>query len=554
MSENPVRILIPEGRTLKAAEAQELGMIDALADDPLSAARTMALPDRLATAMLPEPATDPDAVAAARDAVAKRRPHQIAPQTAIDLVEAAACLPLTEALRIERAAFLDLRTNDQAAALRHLFFAERAAMAQGREDGADIARAVVVGGGNMGTGIAYALAQVGIMVTLLETDRKGVDRARANVAALYDQAVKRGKTSAADARAALSTRHSFHIGYEHLPPADIAIEAVFEDMEVKRHVFAALDAALPDNAILATNTSYLNVNRIAETVRNPLRFLGLHFFSPAHLMKLVEVVCADTTSPATLASVMRLAARLKKVPVLAGVCDGFIGNRILTRYRQTCDIMLIEGALPAQVDAAMRGFGMAMGPYEVQDLSGLDIAYANRKRMGWKDKPGFRYISIADCVVEETGRLGRKTSAGWYDYTDGKPTPSPRINGIVTRESARAGITRRTFTDEEIVDRVAAAIVEEGFRILQEGIAEKSANIDLVLVHGYGFPRWRGGPMHWAGRKGLSTILHHIEELAAEDPLSWGAPALLRQAVAEGKTPEELEPQDLRNNRLEQNR
>ena len=528
--------LIPEGRVIGAAEAQAIGLVDALAADPVAAARALPLPARAATGALPAPATDAAALAAARQQAARRSPRQIAPQKAIDLIEAACTLPLAEGLRQERETFLALKTSDQAAALRHVFFAERAAMGRGK-DGAEVGSAVVVGGGTMGAAIAYALAGVGLTVALVETDAAAVARARANVARLYAEAVSRGKATAETAEAEQAARFRFHIGYDDLPAADLAIEAVFEDLAVKRAVFAALDAALPKTAILATNTSYLDVNAIAEGIANPSRFLGLHFFSPAHVMKLLEVVRGRQTTPATLATALRLAARLKKIPVLAGVCDGFIGNRILTRYRQICDVMLIEGALPAQVDAAMRGFGMAMGPYEVQDLSGLDIAYANRKRLGWKTKPGFRYIPIADRIVEETGRLGRKTGAGWYDYDGGKPVPSALIDGIVTDASARAGIARRAFTDAEIVERATAAMVEEGFRILTEGIARRAADIDLVLVHGYGFPRWRGGPMHWAARTGLAAIADRIAGHAAADPLSWAVPPLLAQAAAEGVLP-----------------
>ena len=528
--------LIPEGRVIGAAEAQTIGLVDALAADPVAAAHALTLPARAATGTLPAPATDATALAAARQQAARRSPRQIAPQKAIDLIEAACTLPLADGLLQERETFLALKTSDQAAALQHVFFAERAAMGRGK-DGAEVGSAVVVGGGTMGAAIAYALAGVGVTVALVETDAAGEARARANVARLYAEAISRGKATAETAEAEQAARVRFHIGYDDLPPADLAIEAVFEDLAVKRAVFAALDAALPKTAILATNTSYLDVNAIAEGIANPGRFLGLHFFSPAHVMKLLEVVQGRQTTPATLATALRLAARLKKIPVLAGVCDGFIGNRILTRYRQICDVMLIEGALPAQVDAAMRGFGMAMGPYEVQDLSGLDIAYANRKRLGWKTKPGFRYIPIADRIVEETGRLGRKTGAGWYDYDGGKPAPSALIDGIVTDASARAGIARRAFTDAEIVERATAAMVEEGFRILTEGIARRAADIDLVLVHGYGFPRWRGGPMHWAARTGLAAIADRIAGYAAADPLSWAVPPLLAQAAAEGVLP-----------------
>lgn len=536
----PALSLICEGRIIPVQEAEAIGLVDAIASDPVASARIVPIPARSATGALPAPRPDVDAIKAARQQAEKRSSGQIAPLKAIDLVEAATRLPLDEGLALERETFLDLKTSDQAAALRHIFFAERTAIAQGKAGGRDIASAVVVGGGNMGAGIAYALAAIGMSVALVESDAAGVERARANVARLYADAVKRGKTTAEAAEAEQAARFSFHEGYGALPPADIAIEAVFEDMEIKRQVFAALDAALPERTILATNTSYLDVNRVGEGISHPERFLGLHFFSPAHVMKLLEVIRARTTSSETLATALRLAARLKKIPVLAGVCDGFIGNRILTRYRQTCDIMLMEGALPAQVDRALRGFGMAMGPYEVQDLSGLDIAYANRKRLGWRTKDGFRYIPIADRIVEETGRLGRKTGAGWYDYDGGKASPSPLIDRIVAEESARAGITRRVFSDEEIVTRAISSMIEEGFRILEEGIAARASDIDLVMVHGYAFPRWRGGPMHYAGRVGFAEIARRIDAFAAEDPLSWGVPALLRRAAREGLNPDDL--------------
>jgi len=535
----PALSLIAEGRVIGATEALAMGLVDATSEDPVAAAAGLVLSERAATGALPNPAPGPETVAEARRQAERRTRGQTAPLKAIELVDAATRLPLAEGLALERATFLDLKTSDQAAALRHVFFAERAAMALGRTGDTEIEIAIVVGGGTMGAAIAYALAGIGVGVTLVETDKAATERARANVARLYDEAVARGKTTREAADAALAARHVFQAGYDALPSAQIAIEAVFEDLGVKRRVFAALDAALPEDAILATNTSYLDPNRIAEGLRHPGRFLGLHFFSPAHVMKLVEVIRARGTAPATLDAVLRLTQRLKKIPVLAGVCDGFIGNRILTRYRQACDVMLIEGALPWQVDAALRGFGMAMGPYEVQDLSGLDIAYANRKRLGWRTKEGFRYVPIADRIVEETGRLGRKTGAGWYDH-DGKATPSPVIEAIVVEESSRARIVRRPFDDAEIVTRATTAMIEEGVRILEEAIAERSADIDLVLVHGYGFPRWRGGPMHYAGRVGLAEILRRIETYAAGDPLSWAVPDLLRRAVETGRGLDDL--------------
>ncbi|WP_370445253.1 3-hydroxyacyl-CoA dehydrogenase [Oceanibium sediminis] len=494
----------------------------------------------------PDPAPDPDAIAAARAKAAKRARGQTAPLAALDLVAESATLPLNNGLARERAMFLELRKQPQARALRHLFFAERAAQARAKRFAApprELRSAVVVGGGTMGAGIAYALDGIGIAVTLVETGEEAAARARQNIAGLFDAAVARGKASAKQA-AAGKARITVVTGYGDLPPADIAIEAVFEDLSVKREVFCALADALPDTAILATNTSYLDVNRIFEGIAAPERCLGLHFFSPAHLMKLLEVIRADTSSEATLASAFGLAARLRKVAVEAGVCDGFIGNRILTRYRQVCDVMLIEGALPWQVDAALTGFGMAMGPYAVQDLSGLDIAYANRQRKNLRETPDIRYIPIADRMVEELKRLGRKTGAGWYDYGDGAPEPGAGVADLVAACSHEAGIPRRAFTDEDIRERAITAMIDEGLRVLDEGIARRPADIDLVLVHGYGFPRWRGGPMHVADAIGLPALQDRIESYAAADPLSWSVPPLLTRLIADGRSLADLDQEE----------
>ena len=466
---------------------------------------------------------------------------QAAPLAAIDLVAASATLPLAEGLKAERAVFLERRGSDQAAALRHVFFAERAAM-RPRGDSAGLAQAVEVGGGNMGASIAYALVQAGIHVTLVEADAAGTERARANVRRLFDQAVKRGLATAEAAEATLAGRIAFVAGYDGLPPAGLAIEAAFEDIEVKRAIFGELNAALPPEAILATNTSYLDVNRIAEALPHPERVLGLHFFSPAHVMKLLEIVRADRTSPEALGLGFGLAARLRKIPVLAGVCDGFIGNRILTRYRQACDVMLIDGALPWEVDATMTGFGFAMGPYMTQDLSGLDIAYAARQPRGWKQDPDFRYVPVADRMVEDLERLGRKSGAGWYDYdAEGRATPGAPAEALIVEESRRAGISRRAFSAEEIEARALAAMVDEAVRILGEGVAERPSDIDLVMIHGYAFPRWRGGLMHHADRVGLPEILRRVEGYAAEDPKSWQPGELMRRLVREGRTLADLD-------------
>jgi 3-hydroxyacyl-CoA dehydrogenase len=531
-------LLIGE-RAIGVEEALTMELIDMIAADPVFAASSISTAEVRKCSSIAErsaPIDDQTVLDAARKLAMKKMRGQDAPLIAISLVAQTMNRPLADGLSAEHAAHFDSLGSDQAAALRHIADAESSPIGLGQMGAADITSAVVVGGGTMGAAIAYALAQIDISVALVESDAAGTARARANVARLYAEAVARGKLAQHAADAAMRERHSFQVGYDKLPSAGIAIEAVFENLDVKRQVFAALDASLGQSTILATNTSYLDPDLIAERLSNSNRFLGLHFFSPAHVMKLVEVIRARDTSPETLDRILGLTRRLGKIPILAGICDGFIGNRILTRYRQICDVMLLEGALPGQIDAAMRKFGMAMGPYEVQDLSGLDIAYANRKRLGWATKPGHRYIAIADRIVDETRRLGRKTGAGWYDYSGGKAEPSSLINNIVVDESSRSKVARRPLSDEEIVERATSAMAAEGLAILAEGVAGRPADIDLVFVHGYGFPRWRGGPMHYAERQGLSALLSRIERYADEDPLSWSVPDLLCRAVADNRS------------------
>ena len=531
--------MISEGRSVKAKEALELGLVDAIAEDPLEAALALDLAEiaaRPVLSALPAPADDPDAVAAARERAMKRMRGQTAPLEAIDLVASSASVPFAEAMAAERETFLRLRQLDQARALRHIFFAERGAKAPDWLAGAepiDVRSAIVVGGGTMGASIAYALDQAGISACVVETDADGAERARHNIAKLVDGAVKRGLITAEKAEAQ-KARIAVRAGYGDLPEAQLAVEAAFEDMGVKKQVFSALEAALPADAILATNTSYLDVDEIAATVADPSRVLGLHFFSPAHIMKLLEIVRGAKSGKTALATGFALAKRLKKIAVLSGVCDGFIGNRILARYREAADIVLMDGSNPWEVDEAMVEFGYPMGPYEAQDLSGLDIAFANRKRQAPTRDPNRRYIPIADRMVEE-GRLGRKASVGWYRYPGGGgKVVDPLIEDLIREEAYFAKVARREFTADEIRDRLVAAMVNEAAAILEEGIAEKASDIDLVLVHGYGFPRWRGGLMHHADTVGAAAILSQIERYAEEDPVVWKPSPLLRHLAETG--------------------
>ena len=530
--------MITTGKPLGAEAALAAKLIHDIDPDPVDAAfmvNTEQLGDVVPVWELPAPDVDAEALSAALGAVARKTPGQNAPLRAVDVIEAGLSLPFDEALARERAAFIELRGSGQARALRHIFFAERAAKAP---DGlaakpAPLEHIAVVGGGTMGAGIAYALLNAGYRVTLLETDAEGVERARANVEKVIAASLKRGlidDAGAEDRRARLALADD----YSAASGAALAIEAAFESMGVKKAVFAQLEAALPPDAIFATNTSYLDVNEIAGSIADPARALGLHFFAPAHIMKLLEIVRGDATGDAALAAGFALAKKLRKVPVLAGVCDGFIGNRILARYREAADTVLMDGSTPWEVDEAMVGFGYAMGPYEAQDLSGLDIAHANRRRQDATRDPARRYIPIADRMVE-LGKLGRKTGAGWYRYPGGAgKVDDPIVADLALEEARFAGIERTEYAPEEIRERLLLAMINEAADILHEGVAQNARDIDLVTVFGYGFPRWRGGLMHYADTLGAGAIMEKLDALAQEDAVAWNASPLLRQCAESG--------------------
>lgn len=499
--------LVTTGKPVSAGAALAMGLLDAVSADALLdeaealARRLVAQGDwrpTLERSVIGAEAVDWAAAEATARASAK---GAAAPLEALAALRESAELPAVEAQSAVRARFLRLLESSEAVALRHIFFAERAAGRSLRASDAapvDLERVGVIGGGTMGAGIATALLLSGTQVRLVEHDEAAAQAAHGRVAETLAVSVRRKAVGQAAADAALA-RLAVASDFAALRDCPLVIEAVFEDMAVKCDVFARLDGIMPSEAILATNTSYLDVDALAEATRDPSRILGLHFFSPAHVMKLLEVVRGRLTGPRALATGAALAKRLGKIAVVAGVCDGFIGNRVMAAYRRDCEFMLEEGALPAEIDAAMRGFGFAMGLYEVQDLSGLDIAWAQRKARAPHRPEGERYARIADRLCE-AGRLGRKTGKGWYDYASGAARVDPLVTAIIEEESARAGRARRRFTAEEIVTRILAIMQREGEALLAEGIAESRDDIDVVMVTGYGFPRYKGGPMHWSAR------------------------------------------------------
>ncbi len=530
--------LIATGKAVSAGRAEEIGLIDGVADDPVEGAARLEigmLEQVRSIASLPQPAANAKAVEAARALIRKKMPHQIAPESAIDLIEKSTHVSLSEGLAAERAAFLELREASQSSALRHVFFSERAARMPEPLRGQDAALEVitVAGGGTMGAGIAYALLNKGSEVTLLEADMDGVEKANANVEKIIAASVKRGLI---DEGAAEACRQRLMVttDYSAASQSTLAIEAAFESLAVKQSIFADLEMHLPKSAVLATNTSYLDVDALAAGVSDPSRVIGLHFFAPAHIMKLLEIVRGENTSDAALATGFALAKRLGKIPVVSGVCDGFIGNRILARYREAADTLLMEGSTPWEIDAAMTGFGYVMGPYEAQDLSGLDIAHANRRRQDAERDPERRYISIADRMVA-LGRLGRKTGVGWYRYPDsGGKVEDPIVVELAVEAARLAKVERKEYPADEIRERLLMAMINEAANILGESIARQASDIDLVTIHGYGFPRWRGGLLHYADRIGVDSVLNTLMRFEAEDRVAWRPGQVIVDCIGRG--------------------
>lgn len=465
-----------------------------------------------------------------------------APVKCVDAVQAAATRKFDDGLACERELFAQLMLTPESRALRHIFAAERAA-AKIPDVGADVPtrevkKVAVIGAGTMGGGISMNFLNAGIPVTILETKQEALDRGLATIRKNYEAQVKKGKLKADkyEQRMALLTPT---LSYDDIKDADLVIEAVFEDMGVKEAVFKKLDEVMKPGAILASNTSTLDVDKIAAFTKRPQDVVGMHFFSPANVMKLLEVVRGEKTAKDVLATVMAVAKKIRKTAVVSGVCDGFIGNRMIERYSQQAGFLLDEGATPQQVDKAIEKFGFAMGPFRMGDLAGNDIGWAIRKRRA-VEKPDMKYSKTADLLCE-MGRFGQKTGAGWYDYQPGKrdAIPSKVVEDMVAKHRESLGIKPRKISDEEIVQRLVYALVNEGAHILQDGIASKAGDIDMVYLTGYGFPIWRGGPMHYASEVGLFNVAQAMKRFAQnphDDAAFWQPAPLLQKLADEGKS------------------
>lgn len=462
-----------------------------------------------------------------------------APLECVETVAASATMPFEEGLKFERERFLHLMQTPESKALRHAFMAERAA-GKVPDVPADtpartIARAAVVGAGTMGGGIAMNFANAGIPVTILETKQEALDKGLATIRRNYQNTVKKGKLTQEKCEQRMSLVTGT-LSYADIAQADVVVEAVFEDMGVKEEVFRQLDEVMKPGAILASNTSTLDLDRIAAFTRRPQDVIGLHFFSPANVMKLLEIVRGRETGKDVLATALALSKKIRKTGVVSGVCDGFIGNRMLEQYLRQAFFLLEEGALPEQVDAAIEKFGFAMGPFRMSDLAGNDIGWYIRKRRAI-ESPEIAYSKTADLLCEQ-GRFGQKTGAGWYDYQPGdrKAYPSQLVNDMIVRHSADLGLERRAIADEEIVERLVYALVNEGAKILEEGIALRASDIDMVYLTGYGFPLHRGGPMFYADTVGLPNVLDAMRRYArGRHGEAWQPAPLLERRAQEGK-------------------
>jgi 3-hydroxyacyl-CoA dehydrogenase len=503
--------LISSGRNLAIEDAHALSIVDEVVEGP-PLARALERAAGAAKRRLSEllvPLDTPAAVETAEDEARRKWRGAPAVEAAVRAVKTAAALTFKDGIELEKELFLQLRDSAAAIALRYLFLAEREAATCGALTAKPrvITSAVVLGGGTMGSGIAVALRQAGLQVSLVERDEQALEAARSRIGQISSR-----KSSAAGRDPNSPDPITLTTDWRPLGAADLIIEAVFEDMAVKSELFTRLGRQARPGTLLATNTSFLDVNRLAELTPRPQDVLGLHFFSPAHVMKLLEIVRGRRTSDEAVTTALGLARLMQKVAVVAGVCDGFIVNRIAQVYRRQCEYMLEEGAWPEDIDSALEEFGFAMGPFAVADLAGLDISWARRRSIAGNRDPRERYVAVADALCE-AGRFGQKNGAGWYRYEPGsrRRKSDEGVHRLVAAASAARGLQRRPFTAAEIRGRALAAIVNEAALVLEDGIAQRVSDIDVAFVNGLGFPRWRGGPMHWAAQQAPLVLQAQID-------------------------------------------
>jgi len=538
--------VIVNGKLLPSDRAQALGIVDEVVEgDLLTRAVTLARglvgqPDAVRKVSereegLEEARSNPALFSDFRKKMARRARGFDAPYACVECIEYAVTLPFEAGLAKEREVFSTLVTSDQAKAQRHVFFAERevAKIPDVPKDTPTLVveTAAVIGAGTMGGGIAMNFANAGLPVVVYEVSQDALDKGMATIRNNYAATVSKGRLAQAEMDRRMSLI-SPTLSYDDLAQVDVVVEAVFEEMDLKKRIFGTLDATCKAEAILATNTSTLDVNEIATATNRPDKVIGTHFFNPANVMRLMENVRGQATSAETIATIMKLSKRLGKVGVLVSVCDGFVGNRMLFAYRRQAEFLLEEGVLPQQLDKAIYDFGMPMGPLQMSDLAGLDISWRVRKSQVATRRAHLRYSPIADRICE-MGRLGQKTGAGWYRYKDGSraPIPDPIVENLIVSVSEELGITRRPVSDDEIIPRCFYPLVNEGAKILEEGLAQRPGDIDVIWINGYGFPRYRGGPMFWADLVGPRKIYNAMKRLHDEHG-NWLKPSSLLGELA----------------------
>ena len=534
------------GKHVPAAKAMSLGIVDGVDEDCVGAAKDKARALAAAgswtvVSALPNPTAPEGFFDTARAAIEKKARGQMSPILCLEAVKASTELPFADGMERERELFVEGLTSDQSRGLIHAFFGEReVAKIPGLDPEAtprDVKTAAVIGAGTMGGGIAMCFANAGIPVTVLEQSQEALDKGLGVCRKNYENTAKKGRLTAEQVEERMALLNG-STDMNDLADVDIVIEAVFENMAVKKDIFAKLDAVCKPGCVLATNTSTLDINEIASVTERPEDVIGMHFFSPANVMRLLENVRGDKTADDVILTAMNMGKRLGKVSVLVGVCDGFVGNRILHEYIRWASILLEDGCLPEQIDKVWTDFGMPMGPFAMSDLAGLDVGYRIRKEQEATRSSNVRYVHIADKVVE-MGRLGQKTGGGFFDYIDGSrvPVPNADVTALVIAESERKGIERQTFSDDQILDALTDLMTNEGAKILEEGIAMRPVDVDITYIYGYGYPAYRGGPMHRADAVGLAEALARIKARYEETgDHSWKPAALLEQLVAEGKT------------------
>ena len=539
-----------DGNPISAREALESGIVDAVVEGDLLQGAIAFVREKIASGETPrktrerneklgDEASNAPVFAAARDLAKKTARGMMAPQAAIDAVEAATKLPFIDAVKKEAELFQQCLFSDQSKALIHVFFGERevARIPDIPKDikPFEIRKAAVIGAGTMGGGIAMNYANAGIPVIIKETAQDVLDRGMSIIRKNYENSVRKGRFSqeTMDKRMALITPQLTYDGFED---ADIVVEAVFEGMELKKQIFGELDKICKQGAILASNTSTLDIDEIASATTRPEFVIGHHFFSPANVMRLLEIVRGKATNKEVIATSMALAKKLKKVGVLVGNCNGFVGNRMLHQYGREAQFLVEEGARPQDVDGALYNFGMAMGPLAVGDLAGLDVGWRIRKEHAHLRVAGERYPLVADRLCE-MGRYGQKTGAGWYKYDENrKAIPDPEVDKLIEEVAAEQGIKRRTITEDEIIERTQYALINEGAKILEEGIALRAVDIDIIYLNGYGYPARRGGPMWYADTVGLKKVYDRICRFHEEHGKIWAPAPLLKKLAEEGRT------------------